>query len=172
MKVPQDEILNGDIVGKVANCAQRVQNTYIGLSEETKPYLELLKAERQSILDQKMGSNAPSSVIQKILAEKQHNIDQIEIRDLTLLTLKEKFTEKVEILAEETIAIMTNPNQVQDQEEIREKMISALEDEIKLGKQMLENAELELEKCLALRQSDQKLLEQEKIRADKAEIEV
>lgn len=37
---------------------------------------------------------------------------------------------------------------------------------------MLENAELELEKSLALRQSDQKLLEQEKIRADKAEIEV
>ena len=37
---------------------------------------------------------------------------------------------------------------------------------------MLENAELELEKCLALSQSDQKLLEQEKIRADKAEIEV
>ena len=119
-----------------------------------------------------MGSNAPSSVIQKILAEKQHNIDQIEIRDLTLLTLKEKFTEKVEILAEETIALMTNPNQVQDQEEIREKKISALEDEIKLGKQMLENAELELEKCLALSQSDQKLLEQEKIRANKAEIEV
>ena len=119
-----------------------------------------------------MGSNAPSSVIQKFLAEKQTSIDQIEIRDQTLLKLKEKFAEKVEILAEETIAIMTNPQQVPDQEEIRVKKMADLEDQIKLGKQMLENAELELEKSLAQRESDQKLLLQERIRADKAEIEV